>query len=318
MQRAIRRRIFLVGVAVTLIGWPLLIGDKFLLAIATLIALYSIGATSLHLIIRTGHVSFGHAAFMGVAGYTSVLSVLRFGLPFPAALALGCLASAVLALGIGPLILRVTGKYFVLVTFLFGEIVRLVFVEWTSLTGGSNGIFGVPPPAPIFASPLAFYYLALGASALCIAIVARILHSEIGRAVDAVREAERLAECSGVPVNRLKLMIFVIACALAGAQGSLQAHYLHYIDPTTFAMVESLNLVMMNVIGGMNSMVGALLGTVFLTALPELLRGYVELQRVIFGVILIIVMAFLPNGLFGIGPRLRDVLRRIGPAGITR
>lgn len=305
-QHAARRWLIGAFVAAMLVIWPIIVPDKFLLTMATLIAFYSIGATSLHLIIRTGHVSFGHAAFISIGGYTCVLSVVRLGLPFPAGLALGCLASAVLALAIGPLILRVTGKYFVLVTFLFGEIVRLLSVEWMSLTGGSNGIFDVPPPAPIFRSPLAFYYLALGAAAMCVGIVARLLSSEIGRAIDALREAERVAESSGVPVIRTKVTAFVIACALAGVQGALQAHYLHYIDPTMFGTAESLNLVVMNVIGGMQSITGALVGAVFLTALPELLRGYVDLQRVIFGTILIVVMAFLPSGIIGLGARLRQ------------
>ncbi|HZS83314.1 MAG TPA: branched-chain amino acid ABC transporter permease [Stellaceae bacterium] len=293
------------GAALLLALWPLVFGNKFLLALATLVALYAIGAASLHLIIRTGHVSFAHAGFMGVAGYVAVLSQMRLGLPFAAALPLGCLAAATVALAIGPLILRVTGKYFVLVTFLFGEILRLVFTEWTAVTGGSNGIFDVPPPAPVFATPLGFYYLALGAAVLCVGIVARILGSEIGRTIDALREAERLAECSGVPVIRWKVAVFVVACALAGVQGVLQAHYLRLIDPTTFSIVESLNLVVMNVIGGMQRLAGALIGALFLTALPELLRGYVEMQRVFFGIILIIVMAALPGGIIEIGARLR-------------
>jgi branched-chain amino acid transport system permease protein len=223
-------------------------------------------------------------------------------------LLLGIAAPALLALLIGPIVLRLTGKYFVLVTFLLGEIIRMGFVEWISVTGGSNGISGIPPLHPSIATPIATYYVCLAASVLCVGLCARILASEIGRTMDSVREAERIAECSGVPVIRLKVTVFVVACGLAGLQGGLLAFFLRYIDPTSFSIVESLNLVVMNVIGGMYSLAGPLIGTVFIVALPELLRGYVELQRVFFGIILIVVMAAFPGGMVDIFARLRNLI----------
>jgi branched-chain amino acid transport system permease protein len=285
--------------AVALVAWPLFNDNRFILTMGTLVAFSAIGASSLNLIIRTGHVSLAHAAFMGVAAYACVLAQMRLGLSFPMGLLIGCLASGLLALILGPIMLRLTGKYFVLVTFLVGEIIRMVFVEWGSLTGGSNGIQGVPSIHKIFDSPIAFYYLALGAATICVGIVLRILSSEIGRAIDSVREAERIAQCSGVPVIQLKVTIFVIACVLVGVQGALQAHFLKFVDPTAFNFEVSLNLVVMNVIGGMYHLVGPLLGSAFIVSLPELLRGYVELQRVIFGITLIVVMAALPAGMVG-------------------
>jgi branched-chain amino acid transport system permease protein len=307
---AARRRLAAAAAAAVALLWPLLYANPFALTIGTLIALSMIGASSLHLVIRTGHVSLAHGAFMGVAAYTCVLVVTSLHLPFVLGLVAGCAASGLLALLVGPVVLRLAGKYFVLVTFLLGEIIRMAFVEWVSLTGGSNGIFNIPPPAPLFASPLAYYYLALAAAAVCIGIVARILGSEIGRAIDSVRVAERLAECSGVPVVRLKVAMFAIACALVGVQGALHAHFLRFIDPTAFNIDVSLNLVVMNVIGGMNSLWGPLIGAVFLTGLPELLRGYVELQHVMFGIVLIAVMAALPGGMVEAAERLRRLLRR--------
>ncbi len=297
-----QRASWLAGVLVVtaLLVWPLIHVDRFMLTVVTLVLLSAIGASSLNLIIRTGHVSLAHAGFMGVAAYTCVLTEMRLGFSFPIAMATGCAASGGLALLLGPVVLRLTGKYFVLVTFLIGEIIRMIFVEWVSLTGGSNGIQGLPKIHPALDSPLKFYYLALFAALVCIGIAWRILGSEIGRAIDSAREAERVAECSGVPVIRLKVLVFVIACALVGVQGALQAHFLDFIDPTGFSMEVSLNLVVMNVIGGMYQVVGPILGTVFMVAMPELLRGYVELQRVIFGIMLIVVMAALPGGMIGV------------------
>ena len=298
----------LLVLALFLVGWPLLLPNPFFLTVGTLIALNAIGAASLHLIIRTGHISLAHAGFVGVGAYACVLSVMTLGLPYWVGLLMGAGASGSLALIIGPIVLRLTGKYFVLVTFLLGEIIRMVFVEWVPVTGGSNGIFGIPTAHPIVSTPHGQYYFVLAIAALCIGLCACILSSQIGRAMDAMREAEQVAECAGVPVIRLKVTIFVLACGLAGVQGGLLAHFLRYIDPTAFGWVESLNLVVMNVIGGMFHLAGPLIGTVFLVAFPEFLRGYVELQRVIFGISIIVVMAALPGGMVEIGARTRDII----------
>ncbi|MGP1615161.1 MAG: branched-chain amino acid ABC transporter permease, partial [Pollutimonas bauzanensis] len=290
----------LAGLAALLV-LPLIIVERFALTISIMVFITAIAAASLHLIIRTGHISLGHAAFMGIGAYVSAYTTMKLGVPFGLAIVLAFAAPAALALIIGPLVLRLTGKYFVLVTFLLGEIIRMIFVEWGSVTGGGNGIFGVPAPSPVFLEPMAFYYLALGFAILIIGFIARILTSEVGRTMDAVRESEQLAKCSGVPVLWLKVTIFALGCGLAGIAGALQGHFLRYIDPTSFSIIQSLNLVVMNVIGGMYTLIGPLIGTVFLVVLPELLRGYVELQRILFGIIIILVMAFFPGGLADFG-----------------
>ncbi|ANN75746.1 branched-chain amino acid ABC transporter permease [Bordetella flabilis] len=288
---------------------PAVMDNAFILAIGALILLNVIGALSLHLIIRTGHISLSHAGFMGVGAYACALSVLRLGVPPWQGLAIGAVAAAALALLVGPILLRLTGKYFVLVTFLLGEIIRLVLVEWESMTGGSNGLSNLPDLHPGLGSPTAQYYVALVAAVLCAAFCIRLLMSETGRAIDAIREAPRLAECSGVRVLRLKVGIFVLGCALVGLQGGLLAFFMHYIDPTTFGMTDSLNLVVMNVLGGMYHVVGPIIGATFLVALPELLRGYVEVQRILFGIALIIVMASFPSGLAGLAALVRGAWR---------
>ena len=303
------RALIAVVCAAALLGWPWLSEDKFLHHVGVLICITAIAAASLHLIIRTGHVSLGHAAFMALGAYGSVLVMTRLGLPWPAGLAAGIAAAAALAAAVGPIVLRLAGKYFVLVTFLFGEVVRMAIVENAWLTGGSNGIFDVPPPYPALLSNRAYYYLALGFAVLGVGLCARLLACEYGRAIDSIREGERLAECSGVPVNRVKVTVFIIACALAGLAGALQAHFIRYVGPESYSVVQSLNLVVMNVIGGMTSLPGALLGTVFMVTLPELLRGYVNVQQILFGAILFATMAFIPGGLIEVLRRVRGLLR---------
>jgi len=296
--------------AIILLGWPWLTEDKFLHHVGVLICITSIAAASLHLIIRTGHVSLCHTAFMGFGAYGSVIMVMRFNMPWPVGLLVGTALAAAVAALIGPIVLRLTGKYFVLITFLMGEVVRMAIIENASITGGSNGIFSVPPPYPFLLSNRAYYYFALAFAVFGVGFCARLLTSEFGRAMDAVREADRLAECSGVPVIRLKVTVFIIACALAGMTGSLQAHYIRFVGPEAYSGFQSLNLVVMNVIGGISSLYGAMLGTVFMVTLPELLRGYVNLQQIMFGAILFATMAFLPGGLIEAGRRIKAFLSR--------
>lgn len=308
MTKATKTVLWVAG-GIALLVWPLLTEDKFLHHVGVLILLTAIGACSLHLIVRTGHVSLCHAAFMAFGAYGSVLTVMRLGLPFPVGLLVGTAAAATLAAVVGPIVLRLTGKYFVLITFLIGEVVRMAIVENVALTGGSNGIFNVPPPAEIFTSNRAYYYLALAFAVFGIGLCARILGSELGRAMNAIKDGERLAECSGVPVVRFKVFVFVIACALAGMQGALMAHYNKVLSPENFSGLVSLNLVVMNVIGGMSSLAGAMIGTVFMVMLPELLRGYVNIQHIIFGAILFATMAFMPGGIIEATRRLRALLQ---------
>ena len=286
---------------------PLFSPDKFVLSLATTLLITAVAVTSLHLVIRMGHVSLAHGAFMGLGAYASVISFVTYGLPFPLAIVLAFLVPAALGLAIGPMLLRLSGKYFVLVTFLLGEIVRLVFVNWQSVTGGSNGIFGISLPYSFMESAKGYFYFTLAVSLCCIGLVVRILQSEIGRMMDSIREDSRLAECSGVPVVRTKVIIFVLACGLVGVAGALSAFFIRFIEPTSFSTIQSLNFVVMNIVGGMYQLAGPIIGTLFFVLLPEFLRGYVELQRIIFGICLIVVMAFLPGGIVGLIARLRQL-----------
>lgn len=293
---------------VVFLALPLVVADQFTVSLGTTLMITGIAAVSLHLVIRTGHVSLAHAAFMGLGAYAAVLSVTRFALPFPVAIVIAFLVPAALGLVVGPLLLRLSGKYFVLVTFLLGEIIRLVFVSWQSFTGGANGIFGIQAPYAFLESATAYYYFVFAFAAVAMAFTARLLTSEIGRSIDAVREGTGLAECAGIPVLRLKVTVFAISCGMVGVAGALSAFFIRYIDPTSFSIIQSLNLVVMNIVGGMFQMIGPIVGTLFFVILPEFLRGYVELQRVIFGISLIIVMAFLPGGIVQLVARLRQLV----------
>jgi branched-chain amino acid transport system permease protein len=316
---AIRRsKLLRAGAALlVLVGWPLVIRGNYLVYIATLVCLYAIGAMSLHLILRMGQVSLGHAAFMGLGGYTSAVLVTAADLPFVLGLFAGGAVAGMLAGLIGPILLRLKGVYFVLVTFTLGEIVRLVFVEWISVTGGSSGIYQIPAPAPLFLDLTAYYYLALAAAMLVGLFCNRLLSSDIGRAMQAMRESESLAEANGIPILRIKVVMFVVAAVLVGFQGSLEAHFIRYISPLSYDFSESLRFLVMNVIGGLNSLAGPILGALFLVVLPEMLRGWVEIQWVLYGIALILIIRYVPGGLVDFAARILAFLMAPRQVGVS-
>jgi len=256
--------------------------------------------------------SFAHAAFMAIGAYTSTLLMMRLSVPFLPALVAAGIVPGLVALGIGPILLRLTGVYFVLVTFSLGEIVRLLIVNWIGFTGGSNGIYGVPGAAltlpgltvPV-TSKLGSYYLALAVTGLVVVLTARLCASETGRALETISEDELLAESVGVDTVRVKVSAFVVGAVLVGLAGSLYAHYIRYISPGDFTWRVSLDLIVINVVGGIRSTVGVLIGSVLIVTLPELLRQAVEYQWVLYSLVLILVLAFLPEGIAGLPRRLR-------------
>ncbi len=309
-----RGRVVCAGVAcgVTLLGWPLVLARDFYVHVAILVLINVIGALSLNLLMRAGLLSFAHSAFMAIGAYTSVLGMMRLNLPFPVAFLAAGVVPGIIALGIGPILLRLTGVYFVLVTFSLAEIVRLIFVNWISLFGGSNGIYGVPGASLVLpglalpvTSKVANYYLALAVAVPAVLLVARICASEMGRALETISENELLAESLGVPTVRVKVLAFVVGAVLVGFAGSLYAHYIRYISPGDFTFRVSLDLIVINVVGGTRSIAGPLASAVLIVTLPELLRRAVEYQWILYSLILILVLAFLPEGIAGLPGRLR-------------
>jgi branched-chain amino acid transport system permease protein len=169
------------------------------------------------------------------------------------------------------------------------------------ITGGNTGVIGIKPPTlPFVADPLrdkaAFYYLALVVLVLALVFLGALYRSPFGRAMNAVRESELLAGATGYNPMRVKVIAFSIGCLLAGLGGSLYAHFLRYIAPFSFTFWESVNFLLMNIVGGSTSLAGPIVGSLILTPLPELLRAYVVWQQVLYGLIFMVFMRFLPDG----------------------
>lgn len=281
---------------------PFFLNQAFSYHLAIFICINAIVVTSLSVLARAGQVSLCHGALAGVGAYASVLCVKGLGLPFLAGVIVAMAAAGAVAYLLGRIVLRLQGVYFVLVTFAFGELLRLVLLEFGDITGGANGITNIPVPAIagfVFADKAAFYALAAVAALGVLGFFRWFYASPAGEAVDAVGENPALAESSGIGVRRTQLFAFTLASVFAGLGGALMAHYVGYISPESFNMHLSVALIIMMVVGGRRYLLGGLVGAVVMTPLPELFRGAVESQDILYGVALILMLRFLPQGLAG-------------------
>lgn len=276
----------------------------FVLHLAVLVCLNAVVVSGLALIARTGQLSLGHAAFVAIGAYAAVLCQRLLGLPWLAACAVGVGAALVAAAALGWVIVRLRGVYFVLVTFAFGELVRLALLDWAPLTGGANGLANIPAvriAGFAFDQRATFYALALVVVAGSILAMRAVFRRPIGQAIDAVAENPQLAESTGLSVRRIQLLAFACGSALAALGGVLQAGYVGYISPESFNTGISIGYIIMLVIGGRASIWGPLIGAMVLTPLPELFRGAVQTQHIFYGAALILILKFLPQGLAGLG-----------------
>lgn len=279
---------------------PLAYGKDFTLHLAIQICINVVLVSGLSLLARAGQVSLCHGAFAGIGAYVSVLVVMGLGQPFLLGVLAAMVAAGVFAYLLGTIMLRLTGVYFVLLTFAFGEFVRLVLLEGDTITGGANGITGVPPAAllgHVLDNKAAFYLLALACAAGVTWLLHTLYRSPVGQAIDAVGENPQLAEATGISVRGTQRYAFTLGSALAGVGGALTAHYLRYVSPESFNMHLSLALIIMMVVGGRRYLFGPLIGALIMTPLPELFRGAVETQNIFYGVALILMLRFLPQGL---------------------
>jgi len=303
-----------------LIVLPWIESDKFVLHVLSLIAIASIVAMGLQVLLGySGQLSIGQAAFYGIGAYTSALMTTKLGLPFPLALLGAGIAAAVASLLMVP-ITRLTGAYLAVATLGFSIIVYLFIKNEEWLTGGSYGFISIPRAALfgyVLRDPIYSYYLNVGVAAIVYLTFARIEGSRFGRAINAIRQDPDAARASGLRVTLLKSECFVIAAFVAGLAGSLYAHEVRYLAPNDFTFWKSIEILIMVVIGGVGSLAGAILGAAVVVGLPEFLRGIGDYRMLVFGAILIATMLFGEGGLAAIcatlGRRLGGLLMRLAP-----
>jgi branched-chain amino acid transport system permease protein len=285
---------------------------EYWLAQLTFVLIYAIVALGLMLLAGfTGQFSMGHAAFLGVGAYTQAV-LTNQGLPFPLALVCAAVLSALCGVVVGLPALRVKGIYLGIATLSFGFIVEEVFARWESVTGGNAGIHIKAPELFSFklTSGDGFYWLCLGITVVCTLGILNLLRSPTGRAFVAIRDSEISAQSMGIHLARYKTLSFALSAALAGIGGALYAHKLQFISPDQFNIVQSIDLLLMVVVGGLGSVHGAFLGALFLIAMPQLIaitKDYLPtamgqapgLQGLVYGVVLVAFVLFEPLGLYG-------------------
>ena len=316
--------ILLSGVVLFVVLWPLVYPEKFYLHVGILLLIHLIGAISLNLTMRTGLLSFIHPAFMGIGAYTSALLVMRAGLPFTIAFPLAGIVPGIVSLVLGPILLRLKGVYFVLITFVSGEVIRLVFVNNQSLLGGSNGIYDIPSARLGFlslsfelSSKISVYYFTLAVALIICAACISLIRSEFGRALNTINENDVLAECTGVNTLKYRIFAFTLGAIMVGLAGSIYAHYIRYIAPIDFTWRLGLDFIAYNVLGGIFAAWGPIIGTILLVPLPEFLRSAVEYQWILYSIIIILVIRFMPEGLARVPYAIARVLG-LGKAGTAK
>ena len=241
---------------------------------------------------------------MFIGAMTSTLLVKELGWPFWVCIPLAGLIPGLISIPVGRLCIRIKGVYFFLVTMAFGELVRGIFAYFRTPFGGWYGIRHIPPPEPhdIFTplNKVPFYYLGIILTLLTCVVIYRISHSRIGLTLWSLRESDLLAESLGVDVKKYKLQAFVVAAFFAGIAGTYYAHYFCYISPLVFTFTMSLNTLIYIVVGGLLTFSGPIVGAAVLTLIPEFFRATGVYQMLIFGVILVFAMLFMPRGIVGL------------------
>ena len=276
-------------------------------------------AVSLNLLMGyAGQISLGHAAFFGLGAYASAILTAKYGInPWLAMLA-GLGISGSVAFVLARPVLKLKGHYLAMATLGMGIIIHIFFVQADWLTGGPDGLSGIPEISiaswPIN-TDLRWYWVFGGLMLFATWVSLNIIDSRPGRALAAVHGSEVAAQMTGVDTASVKAQIFVVSALLASVAGSLFAHQQAFVSPESFSFFFSIELVTMVVLGGLASTFGALFGAILLSILPEFLLVFEDFEVLIYGAILMVIMIFLPDGLFVSGSRLVTQLMKKREAG---
>ncbi|HMQ13661.1 MAG TPA: branched-chain amino acid ABC transporter permease [Candidatus Competibacter phosphatis] len=266
------------------------------------IGLYGLLALGLNLILgEAGLFNMGHAAFYAVGAYTAAILNTRYQIPILWTLPLSGLTAGLFALAVARPVVHLRGDYLLIVTIGVGEIVRIALVnDIFGMTGGANGIFGISRPqlfGIVIRRPQEFFYLIWGCVALTIFLFLRLKQSRFGRALNYLREDEVAAEGSGINTAYYKLAAFGLGAAWAGMAGTLFAAKMTIISPESFNFWESVVLFMIVILGGAGNIVGVLLAAFLVIGLPELFREFASARMLVFGLVMVVMMVFRPQGL---------------------
>jgi branched-chain amino acid transport system permease protein len=301
-------RVSSLAALIVLVAMPSVLA-RHQLSILTDLLIFGLLAMSLDLIIGyTGMVSFGHAAYFGLGAYGSALLLIHWAPPVPVALLAGAVLAALIAAPVGWFSTRATGIYFAMLTLAFAQLLYTVAYKWRELTGGSDGIAGVPKTTlfwggPSLASPRSYYFLVAACVVLSLVVCRGLVRSPFGRALQAIRENEHRFTSLGRDPRPFKLVVFVIAAFFAGLAGALFAPFRGFASPEVMFWVLSGQALMMVITGGIGTLIGPVLGAMVFILIQEMLSTYTEHWMIFAGLVFILIVIFLPGGLVGTARR---------------
>jgi branched-chain amino acid transport system permease protein len=305
----------LIAGAVAIVFFPVFLPNPYYLNVANIIGLNAIVVVGLNLLVGyAGQISLGHAAFFGLGAYISGILSVTYNVSPWLALLIALVSTGLVAMAVGIPALKLHGHYLVMATLGFNLIVNIIMIQWDNVTGGPSGFPGIPCLAIgplLFDTDKKMFYLIWLFVFIAILLALNLVDSRVGRGLRALHGSEFAADSLGVRTETYKVKIFVLSALYASLAGSLYAHYLTFVSPKTFDIFFSVELVTMVIVGGMGSIWGALFGTIFLTSLPNMLHVFDDYKDIFYGLILVSILIFLPQGLI-VALRERWTARRAG------
>ncbi|MEW4412776.1 branched-chain amino acid ABC transporter permease [Clostridium sp. AN503] len=298
------RKFLLIALALIVCLLPKLNNNQYFLTVLVKMAVYAMFGLGLNILTGyTGLVSLGHAGFVAVGAYTASLCAVKLGWGFFPSFLLGMLVAGVVGILLGLPTLRLTGTYLSIVTLGFGEIIKMITMNWSSVTNGTLGVKNIPKPE-LFGIKLTIanhglYYLVAVMLLVCTLFCIVLVKSRTGRALQAIKGDELASVMMGINTTYYKILAFVISACICAAAGALYATLIGYIDPNTFNFDVSTMILSIVILGGMGTIRGMFLGAVILIGLPEVSRFLMSYRFVLYGVILVVMMRFRPQGLLG-------------------
>lgn len=301
------------------VALPFILGTNYLIRVAVTAGIYIMLSLGLNIVVGyCGLLDLGYVAFYAVGAYTyAFLASPHFGVHWPwlAILPFTALFPAIFGVALGTPTLRLKGDYLAIVTLGFGEIIRIFINNLDEVTNGPKGIANIDTISLFglhFDSPTKYFYLVLFFVVLFVIIISRLGNSRVGRAWAAIREDEDAAKAMGLNTHSLKLRAFAMGASFAGIAGCLFAGFQTFVSPESFTFGESVIIFCMITLGGMGSIPGAILGSIVLVVLPEILRPVADYRMLFYGLLLILVMTMRPQGLWPSKQRRRELLERSG------
>ncbi|NCD26229.1 MAG: branched-chain amino acid ABC transporter permease [Deltaproteobacteria bacterium] len=294
---------WLAGLFFLLMTVPLILPNNYYLTVLILCCLHAMNAVGLCLLVgHAGQISLGHAGFHGLGAYASAYLSTTVGLSVGWSMLAAVGLTAVVSALVGLPSLKLKGHYLAMATLGFGIILSILFTETVDITGGPAGFVGIPRLSLFgweLTRDIALYRFVVVILCVMVWLSFNLIHSRLGRALRALHTSEKAAQAMGVDIANHKLFVFVLSAVFSAASGSIYAHYLTFIAPASFGFTFSVELIVMVVLGGMVSIPGAIVGAFFITVLPEFLRAFENVEILLFGLILILSMMFMPDGLAG-------------------